>query len=468
MKASKRTVVFDMDGALETPYYSDDKKPAVQAWMNEHPCGYEYDQLYASIDACGQTLPHFILPGTFELLRWVRDNGFDIVFFSNAVSERNKVLCPILMERAFGKDDIPPFRILSREDCVDTQYMEEKERARYNGLWHGNYKKKLAGTVVPEEDLPETIMLEDDNSYACRGEERNFIYGVYGGCAANYLDNPVLSSNNGHDFHLPFYFCGMLKRIVDRAEQDGVSLAEASVREQYEDRGFIFPSDGVPRMTRSGSAVMPPAPPNNDYRIYREGLLELRRYNPNLKFWSDAEEDRYNWPYIPPKPVAPPKPKIKTDMTRDEAVYWLAQLRRILCKIKMDNIKFVRLNGKDYSSHAIADGGHELAARHLPFSEADWFDTSNVTSLSLGGYLPIPLSDEAKKRFDKSSYSYLGYVDAGTEMFEIFMRIIREFLVEVFSLEVDWSTLDHSDSEYWSVAVHPMKTESESKSIEQN
>jgi len=312
MNASKRTSVFDLDGSLETPYYSDDKKPVVQAWMNAHPCGYDYEQLYVSIDACGQTLPHFILPGAFELLRWVRDRGFDIVFFSNAVTERNKVLCPILMERAFGKDDIPPFRILSREDCVDTQYMPTEKRALYNGLWHGNYKKKLAGIVVPEEDIPETIMIEDDNSYASKGEERNFVYGVYGGCAADYLDNPVLSSNRGHDFHLPFYFCGMLNRIVECAKHDGVSLAEASVRVQYEDLGFIFPSDGVFHKTRSGRTLQPPSPPQNDYCIYREGLLELRRYNPNLKFWCDAEEEMYNWPYIPPKPVAPPQPKVGT------------------------------------------------------------------------------------------------------------------------------------------------------------
>jgi len=457
MNQAKRTVVFDLDGSLETPYYGDNQETFVRTWMKEHPCGYDYEQLYVSVEACGQTLPHFIFPGGVELLRWVHDRGFDIVFFSNAVAERNKALCPIIMERAFGKGNIPPYRILSREDCVNTTTMDDKGDTLYQGLWHGNYKKKLAGVVIGAQDLPQTIMVEDDNSYACKGEERNFVYGVYGGCAERYLDAPELSEHGGQDFHLPFYFCGMLKRILECAAQDGVSLAEASVRVQYEDRGFLFPSDGVRRVSRSGSYVEPPCPPQKDYRIYHEGLVELRQYNPDLKFWSAAKEEEFHWPYIPSKPIAPPKPKVKTEMSMEEARYWLSLLREILCAVKMDNIKYVILRSDDHSEHATSDeSGAYVKPRHPPFGESDWFDVKKVSKLTLGGYLPNPQSDEESKSFDRTGYSHLGYVHAGTQMFAIFRRVIENFLRDVFRLSVDWSTIDRSLCEQWTVTVRPI------------
>lgn len=291
-----RTVVFDLDGALETPYYRGHHVPKVQAWMKNHPTGYVYDQLYVMIKACKEDMPHLIFPGTFELLRWVHDRGFDIVFFSNAVAERNAKLCPILMERAFGKDGIPPYRILSREDCVNTEYMRDEKNAAYQGLWRGNYKKKLAGVVVPDADVPDTIMIEDDNSYACRFEERNFVYGVYGGCAAEFFNEMKFSRCQGLDFHLPFYFCGMLKRITDCAEREHVPLAEASVKVQYAAYGLKFPADGIGHEEVKKSGVRIPDPPNREFKAYVEGLRELRQYNGGLRFWGNVKENAKNWP----------------------------------------------------------------------------------------------------------------------------------------------------------------------------
>ena len=60
------------------------------------------------------------------------------------------------MERAFGKGNEPPYRILSRGDCVNTTYMEDEKQKSYQGLWRGNYKKKLAGVVVDEAELSDT------------------------------------------------------------------------------------------------------------------------------------------------------------------------------------------------------------------------------------------------------------------------------------------------------------------------
>lgn len=109
---TKRTLVFDLDGTLETPYFDKEAKSRVKAWMKRHPSGNTFDRMYAEV--MEDKLPHFFLNGAFELLRWADDHGFDIVFFSNAVEERNRELCPILMERAFVGGRIPKYRILSR------------------------------------------------------------------------------------------------------------------------------------------------------------------------------------------------------------------------------------------------------------------------------------------------------------------------------------------------------------------
>lgn len=449
----RRTIVFDLDGTLETPYYSEDQAPKVIDWVKDHPCGCDYEQLHVSLEACGKVLPHFILPGVFELLRWVHDHGFEIVFFSNAVVERNKALCPILMERAFGGDAIPPYRIFSREDCVDTQHMEEEKRLLYDGLWHGNYKKKLAGVVVPEEDLPDTLMVEDDNSYACRGEEQNFVYGVYGGSAANYLNKPELSSSRGHDFHLPFYFCGMLKRIVDCAEKEGISLVDASRKVQYEDDGHIFPSDGCHRTNLSGKHVEVPMPPRDEYRVYLDGLNELRKYNPDLKFWDAATEERYYWPIPPAKPLPPPepeKPKTKTDMTMDEANYWMCVLRTILCAITESNVKSVRLDSSDWRNSPYGGEDRWAKFRHEPFrDDGEWFDVKEVTHVSLYGYLPVPRKEDKSKR----GFCYLEK-DEGTKAYEICGQVIRRFLYEVFGLDVVWYENEISNyGENWRMPV---------------
>ena len=287
--------MFDLDGSLETPYFKKEDSAKVREWMQNHPSGYAFERLYAEVM---EGLPHFILNGALELLRWVHDKGFEIVFFSNAVAERNRELCPILMERAFGKGNEPPYRVLSRGDCIDTRRMDDEARMAFQGLWFGNYKKKLAGVVVAEEHLPDTLMIEDDNSYAVKGEERNFVYGVYGGCANSFVSQPELSQYSGQDFHLPFYFCGMLKRIVEYAEKTNVSLADAAVQVQYTDFGRVFPANGVLITSGNYDTIPVPLPPRSDFSIFVEGVRELRKYNPGLVFWANkvVDENISSWP----------------------------------------------------------------------------------------------------------------------------------------------------------------------------
>lgn len=448
-RTQKWTVVFDLDGSLETPYFRKDDSAKVREWMLNHPCGYAFERLYAEIM---DGLPHFILNGTLELLRWVHDKGFEIVFFSNAVEERNRELCPILMERAFGKGNEPPYRVLSRGDCIDTRRMDDEEGKVFQGLWFGNYKKKLAGVVVAEERLPDTIMIEDDNSYAAKGEERNFVYGVYGGCANSFVSKPELSQYSGQDFHLPFYFCGMLKRIVEYAEKANVSLAEAAVQVQYTDFGYVFPVGGV-RIPCSRSGTIPvPEPPQRNFSIFVEGLRELRKYNPDLVFWSNeaVDEKFWSWPDPQsPKPKPVEKPKVKTDMTMREANYWLGVLRQTLCGVVLDNIKGVTLRSDDHKMYANASESHWVKLRERDFGGDEYFDAKNVTRLELRGYLPI--REEEDKSREGGSY-YFDRHTRGEIRFESCMHVIANFMRDCFGLDPDVHKVEIS-CEHWSIPV---------------
>ena len=451
MKKQKWTVVFDLDGSLETPYFNKDDSQKVRAWMEKHPCGNSFDRLYAEVM---DGLPHFLLNGALELLRWVHDKGFEIVFFSNAVEERNRELCPIIMERAFGKGKEPAYRVLSRGDCIDTTRMRDNKGKALQGLWHGNYKKKLAGVVVPEECLPNTLMIEDDNSYAARGEERNFVYGVYGGGADSFIGKPVLSRRYGHDFHLPFYFCGMLKRIVAYAGKAKVSLAEAAVQVQYADRGYMFPIDGKSFVKSDGGSVDVPRPPQDDFAVFVEGVRELRAYNPKLAFWGEVDEKGWTWP-DPERPVVKKieKPKIKTDMTCAEADYWLGVLRQTLCAVVEDNVKYVDLNDKGFHSQASAHESHWVQLRERDFGGEDYFDRRAVARLEIRGYLPI--REEKGEDRDGGSYYYERHT-RGEIRFESCMHVIQSFLRDCFRLEADVHAIEIS-SEHWTIPVSPLE-----------
>ena len=39
-----------------------------------------------------------------------------------------------------------------------------------------------------------------------------------------------------------------------------------------------------------------PHPPQWDFAVFREGLLELRAINPELRFWGGIDENAANWP----------------------------------------------------------------------------------------------------------------------------------------------------------------------------
>ena len=449
----KRTIVFDLDGTLETPYFDKTKKSSVKKWMTKHPCGGTFEDMYAEVL---DGMPHFLLAGALELLRWVHAKGFEIVFFSNAVRARNEELCPILMERAFGKGKEPPYRIFSRPDCINTQYFHNEEESRtYEGIWFGNYKKKLANVVVTPEDLPNTLMIEDDNSYACRGEEANFVYGVYGGSANDFIESRDYRHHKGKDFYLPFYFCAMLKRIVDWSENTGCSLREAAVRIQYSDQGLLFPVDGQDFVTTAGDRIEAPKAPIGKFRTYVEGLKELRTINPELKFWGDVDEKGWSWPEPkdPPPPPPPPKPKSEIGMREDEVLWRLQLIRDTLRSITESNVKGISLCGEgvgDYRQVLLGESECDDLSVSSKFDRDERIDLSKVTSVRLYGYLPIKPQEHDYGK-NAALIDCYDLIDRRESVFKTFRRVLERMLEELFAVSIRCSEIDTGDGEHWTI-----------------
>ncbi len=294
----KKTVVFDLDGTLETPYLEKRDVEGVRNAVSERFGADVFDRMYVEILG---DMPHFFLNGALELLRWVNAHGMDIVFFSNAIRPRNEELCPILMARAFKDGDPPSFRLFSRPDCLDQNHgVPGFERDDLDGLWGGGYKKRLAGVIVPEGEIDETLMVEDDYSYASKGEERNFIYGMYGGSANEFLTDWSRGGKGGEKvlpFHLPFWFCGILSRTLKIADSEGLTLADAALRAMYGDDWPRFPASGrYPEGMGWDARDRIPHPPQRDFAVFKKGLRELRAINPALCFWGDIDETADDWP----------------------------------------------------------------------------------------------------------------------------------------------------------------------------
>ena len=245
-----------------------------------------------------------------------------------------------------------------------------------------------------------------------------------------------------------------MKRIIAHAKKKRVSLAAAAVQIQYADYGYMFPVDGERFAKSDGDTVVVPVPPRENFRIFLEGLQELRAYNHKLAFWGDVDEKGWGWPDPErPAPKKVEKPKVKTDMTRAEANYWLGVLRQTLCAVVEDNVKYVDLRDKGFHSQASAHESHWVQLRERDFAGEDYFDRKSVTRLEIRGYLPI--REERGEDREGGSYYYERHT-RGEIRFESCMHVIWNFLRDCFRLEADVHAIEIS-SEHWTIPVSPLE-----------
>lgn len=191
---------------------------------------------------------HYLFPGYFALLRWLNARGVSLAFFSSGIEARNVPLAESIMRRAFG-DQLAsvPCRVFSRHHCIDTERLDRLgagEGECYQPCFAGNLKKKLAGIVVPDAALDDTLLIDDDSTYMVRGEEYNFVGLCY---AHRYLFN-IDKVDGFATFHAAFYVAGLADAMFALRATEGMRLTAAARRLQYDDEGaelseaFRFPS----------------------------------------------------------------------------------------------------------------------------------------------------------------------------------------------------------------------------------
>lgn len=263
MKREKYNIVFDLDSVIVEPVdlLIEEKLQTV-----EDRFGKEFldDHVHT---ACGY--PHLVYPGFYALWQWLHGQKISIYVFSTGKTERNVEIVEKLAARAFrGFEQIPEIKVYSRDDCIDTRTMSREEGAKYQSYFYGNRKKKLSGMVVKPEELPNTLLIEDDRTYMTKGEEYNLVKVPF---SVEYFPHSDYRRDTFQYFHKAFYLCGLLEKIMQEAEKQNVSLAHAAKFVQVDLEGkqlceeFYYPS--IDKM-----------------EYFEEGLKILQTFDEKLKF----------------------------------------------------------------------------------------------------------------------------------------------------------------------------------------
>ncbi|MGM0418666.1 MAG: hypothetical protein ACQEQS_08090 [Thermodesulfobacteriota bacterium] len=269
------TFVFDLDSTVVEPISSYEEEKLFEDI--DKILGEEFRK-NMSIKILGYT--HMVYPGFYALFKWIHDRGDRFFFFSTGTKERNAELVPELMKRAFPENHekiLSEVKIFSSEKCIDTRY--EKDGKKYQPhSFYGQLKKKLEKIIVSSEELKNTLLIDDDPSYMTNGEEKNFVctpsLSSYFSLSAPFYDLYFTS------FHKSFYIRGILEKILKTAEENKLSLSEASwslIDDELKPEFFLKKemrkSDRPKYLHKS-----------NDPLIYDNGLKLLKSYDPDLDY----------------------------------------------------------------------------------------------------------------------------------------------------------------------------------------
>lgn len=221
---------------------------------------------------------HLVFPGFYAVFRWLREQGHAFHFFSSGVEERNAALVPELIARAFGAEAeavMRDVRVFSRQHCFDTSRWELRDqRDQYQPFnLFGNLKKILRDVVVPAEQLPNTLLIEDDPSYMPKGEEENMILLP---SSLSYIGYHPGEPEEWKSFHKAYLLCGLLETIFERARARGISLTKASVEVHTNSETEAISPEAL-RAIRDVLAY------------YNRGLEILRVYDASLRFFVELD-----------------------------------------------------------------------------------------------------------------------------------------------------------------------------------
>lgn len=273
----KLNVIFDIDSCMAYAIKYEFKKGIKKV---EEQLGKE---LADDLIIIAYEYPHCIFPGFYALWEWLHLQGAKIMVFSTGIKERNVELIEKFAKRSFRnikEEDRPEIKVFSREDTFDTEKFKHEDRHKYQSCWFGNLKKQLSGVVVSEEDLPYSLLVDDDYSYTAVNEERNMIY--VSSEFHYYPESSYIDDREFQAFHKAYYICGLLKKImavVDEKKLTPMMAAEyvqATMEGEKIGKEFFFPG-------------------RNRMEYYTEGLKTLQAIDPTLKFYfkQDVSSEMY-------------------------------------------------------------------------------------------------------------------------------------------------------------------------------
>lgn len=271
----KGNFVFDLDGTLTI--VSASYRAAEEEKEIRDAFGDEFTDRHC-IEAYG--VPHYVLPGYYALFQWLHKQGATIMFFSSGIEERNVEFVHKAMERSLGeKAKELDIKVYSRQHCIDTSMMSREEGKKYQSYYFGQRKKKLEGVVVPKEEVPHTLLIDDDISYMTKGEEYNLIVLKY--CYKYLVEHP--RKDDFMKFHSAYYLTGLFAEMQEYREKTNCTLVEAAKHLQIDieegelGRDFYYP--GIAR-----------------FKYYIKGLEILKKFDPSLKYYYEIPEEMQNEP----------------------------------------------------------------------------------------------------------------------------------------------------------------------------
>jgi hypothetical protein len=263
--------VFDIDGAMAIAMTSPDAIAKEEATIRER-FGNEYFERHC---LTAMNYPHYIFPGYYALFQWLHSLGGKIFYFSSGVEPRNVELAEKMMKIAFGENaaEITGYKVFSRQHCFDTErYSLQESQDLYQSFFYGQKKKKLAGVVVPEAEIENTLLIDDDNSYMLKGEEYNMIVLRY--CYQYIKYDSFEKYRIFTDFHRAYYVAGLLAYIFEMREAQNLSLIECAKYMQIDKENAVLSRDFY-------------YPSYKRLEYYTKGLEILQKFDASLKFYSD-------------------------------------------------------------------------------------------------------------------------------------------------------------------------------------
>jgi hypothetical protein len=174
---------------------------------------------------------------------------------------------------------LPRVKIASRPDLFDAEnvlrnanHMPENQGLSHEEIrekimppLHGNMKKRMAGVICTPEELPNTLLLEDDSSYMAKGEEYNIVVTR----ASDYsIGNEYAQLNRA------CFYAGLIQRIETWCQEHNKPLVEGARYWQFTDRNLVLEKSFFYRTC-------------DDKSYYTEGFEILRRFDPKLQLYPE-------------------------------------------------------------------------------------------------------------------------------------------------------------------------------------